>query len=110
MPLCKTEKGLLADPFSVLQSDRAKPASEKPQVLSDALRGKQGDALRGKQGDALRGKQGDALRGKQGDALRSKQSDTLRSKQGDALQSKQSDAPGDQMHGARRQNPYLKIP
>ncbi len=94
MPLCKTEKGLLADPFSVLQSDRAKPASEKPQVLSDALRGKQGDALRGKQGDALR----------------SKQSDTLRSKQGDALQSKQSDAPGDQMHGARRQNPYLKIP
>ena len=94
MPLCKTEKGLLADPFSVLQSDRAKPASEKPQVLSDALRGKQGDALRGKQGDALRSKQGDALR----------------SKQGDALQSKQSDAPGDQMHGARRQNPYLKIP
>ncbi len=94
MPLCKTEKGLLADPFSVLQSDRAKPASEKPQVLSDALRGKQGDALRGKQGDALR----------------SKQSDTLRSKQGDALRSKQSDAPGDQMHGARRQNPYLKIP
>lgn len=64
MPLCKTEKGLLADPFSVLQSDRAKPASEKPQVLSDALRGKQGDALRSKQSDTLRSKQGAALRSK----------------------------------------------